>query len=79
MFLQKGFYKKGGQISGKRIKLEEYSNIKIAFFHLTDLMLPFFPEEVNNVTVKVGQNAVLKCKVENLNSYKVRLTIFIPW
>ena len=34
-------------------------------------MLPFFPEEVNNVTVKVGQNAVLQCKVENLNSYKV--------
>ena len=34
-------------------------------------MLPFFPEEVNNVTVKIGQNAVLKCKVENLNSYKV--------
>ena len=42
------------------------------FFHyLSDLMLPFFPEEVNNVTVKVGQNAVLQCKVENLNSYKV--------
>ena len=42
------------------------------FFHyLLDLMLPFFPEEVNNVTVKVGQNAVLQCKVENLNSYKV--------
>ena len=34
-------------------------------------MLPFFPEIVNNVTVKVGQSAVLKCKVENLNSYKV--------
>ena len=34
-------------------------------------MLPFFPEKVNNVTVKVGQNALLKCKVEKLNSYKV--------
>ena len=34
-------------------------------------MQPFFPEIVNNVTVKVGQSAVLKCKVENLNSYKV--------
>ena len=40
-------------------------------------MLPFFPEEVNNVTVKVGQNAVLKCKVENLNSYKVWKVIII--
>lgn len=36
-------------------------------------MLPFFPEKVENVTVKIGQNAELKCKVENLNNYKVRL------
>ncbi len=35
-------------------------------------MLPFFPEKVNNVTVKVGQSAELRCKVDNLNSYKVR-------
>ena len=36
-------------------------------------MMPFFPEKVENVTVKLGQNAVLKCKVENLNSFKVLL------
>ena len=35
-------------------------------------MLPFFPEKVDNVTVKIGQNAELKCKVENLNNYKVK-------
>ena len=34
-------------------------------------MLPFFPEKVDNVTVTIGQNAVLKCRVENLQSYKV--------
>ena len=50
-----------------------FNDIKyiLIFYCISDLMLPFFPEEVNNVTVKVGQNAVLKCKVENLNSYKV--------
>ncbi len=37
-------------------------------------MLPFFPEKVENVTVKIGQNAELKCKVENLNNYKVGLS-----
>ena len=26
---------------------------------------------MNNVTVTVGQNAELKCEVENLNNYKV--------
>ena len=40
-------------------------------------MLPFFPEEVINVTVKVGQNAHLECKVENLNSYKVSHNYYI--
>ena len=34
-------------------------------------LLPFFPSKVNNVTVTVGQNAELKCEVENLNNYKV--------
>ena len=34
-------------------------------------MLPFFPAKVNNVTVTIGQNAELRCKVENLNNYKV--------
>ena len=33
-------------------------------------MLPFFPEKVDNMTIKIGQNAELKCKVENLNNYK---------
>ncbi len=33
--------------------------------------MPFFPEKVENVTVKIGQNAVLRCRVENLNNYKV--------
>ena len=35
-------------------------------------MMPSFPEKVENVTVTVGQNAELKCKVQNLNNYKVR-------
>ena len=26
---------------------------------------------MNNVTITVGQNAELKCEVENLNNYKV--------
>ena len=34
-------------------------------------MLPYFPEKVNNVTVTIGQNAELRCKVDNLNNYKV--------
>jgi len=33
--------------------------------------MPFFPEKVENVTVKIGQSAELKCKVENLVNYKV--------
>jgi len=33
--------------------------------------MPFFPEVVDNVTVKVGEDAELKCKVENLHNYKV--------
>ena len=42
-------------------------------------MLPFFPEKVDNVTVKIGQNAELKCKVENLNNYKVHFVYFQPY
>jgi hypothetical protein len=34
-------------------------------------MMPFFPEKVENITVKIGQSAELKCKVENLVNYKV--------
>ena len=36
-------------------------------------MLPFFPQKVKNVTVTIGQDAVLRCKVDNLNNYKVRM------
>ncbi|XP_071749455.1 neurotrimin isoform X2 [Lepeophtheirus salmonis] len=36
-----------------------------------EVMLPYFPEKVVNVTVTIGKNAVLKCKVDNLNNYKV--------
>ena len=34
--------------------------------------MPYFPENVDNVTVQIGQSAELRCKVENLNNYKVR-------
>ena len=34
-------------------------------------MLPYFPERVDNETVKIGQDAVLKCSVENLNNYNL--------
>ena len=33
--------------------------------------MPFFPNVVNNVTVTVGQNAELKCQVDNLKNFKV--------
>ncbi len=35
-------------------------------------MLPFFPQKVENVTVTIGQDAVLRCKVDNLKNYKVK-------
>ena len=35
-------------------------------------MMPFFPENVDNVTVQIGQSAELRCTVENLQGYKVR-------
>ena len=34
-------------------------------------MMPYFPENVENVTVQIGLSAELRCKVENLNNYKV--------
>ena len=37
--------------------------------------MPFFPEVVENVTVKVGEDAELKCRVENLHNYKVCLLL----
>lgn len=36
-------------------------------------MLPYFPKKVKNVTVTIGQNAELKCEVDNLNNYKVSI------
>ncbi len=43
----------------------------LPLFLLADKMLPFFPQKVSNVTVTIGQDAVLRCKVDNLNNYKV--------
>ena len=34
--------------------------------------MPYFPENVDNATVQIGQSAELKCTVENLNNYKVK-------
>eukprot|EP00093_Oithona_nana_P000812 00812.XXX_855_203_1 [CDS] Oithona nana genome sequencing. len=33
--------------------------------------MPYFPENVDNATIQIGQSAELKCTVENLNNYKV--------
>ena len=55
----------------KRLSLVKVWSEFQAFF--SDKMLPSFPEVVNNVTVTIGQNAELRCKVENLNNYKVCL------
>ena len=38
-------------------------------------MMPFFPENVDNVTVQIGQSAELRCTVENLQGYKVRSSL----
>ena len=39
-------------------------------------MMPYFPENVENVTVQIGLSAELRCKVENLNNYKVKMAKF---
>ena len=41
-------------------------------YYFQGSLMPFFPEVVENVTVKVGEDAELRCKVENLHNYKVR-------
>ena len=51
----------------KFIKLHD-----VFFFLFSGAMMPFFPENVDNVTVQIGQSAELRCKVENLNNYKVQ-------
>ena len=38
--------------------------------------MPYFPENVENVTVQIGLSAELRCKVENLNNYKVKMAKF---
>lgn len=40
-------------------------------FVVTDTELPRFAEEVQNVTVSVGRDALLACVVDNLRHYKV--------
>ena len=37
--------------------------------------MPYFPENVDNATIQIGQSAELKCTVENLNNYKVKSKI----
>lgn len=37
--------------------------------------MPYFPENVDNATIQIGQSAELKCTVENLNNYKVNSKI----
>ena len=44
----------------------------VNFYVFLGTMMPFFPENVDNVTVQIGQSAELRCKVENLNNYKVQ-------
>lgn len=38
----------------------------------TDAELPQFAEEIQNVTVSVGRDALLACVVNNLRNYKVK-------
>ena len=46
-------------------------------FFLSGAMMPYFPENVENVTVQIGLSAELRCKVENLNNYKVVKSVLI--
>lgn len=50
---------------------ENHFHLFLSLFFFPGNMLPFFPEKVNNVTVTIGQSAELRCKVDNLNNYKV--------
>ncbi|XP_066590965.1 neurotrimin-like isoform X2 [Prorops nasuta] len=53
-----------GQISGHRHGIQDLAI-------LDDSSLPTFPEEIQNVTVSIGRDALLACVVNNLRIYKV--------
>ena len=48
---------------------------KYCKFSISDALMPYFPENVDNATIQIGQSAELKCTVENLNNYKVKSQI----
>jgi len=56
---------------GQEADSPSVGNFSFFSLFIAAAMLPGFPERVSNVTVTVGQNAELRCKVENLNNYKV--------
>ena len=39
--------------------------------------IPVFSGPIHNVTVNVGREAVLECRVNNLKQYKVRLVLYL--
>lgn len=53
---------------------DTYENILLVSFRLLGdaVIIPRFPEPVNNVTVVAGRDAVLSCSVDNLHKFKVR-------
>ena len=44
-------------------------------FYISGALMPYFPENVDNATIQIGQSAEMKCTVENLNNYKVNSKI----
>ena len=51
---------------------DAYENTFVSFRLLCDaVIIPRFPEPVNNVTVVAGRDAVLSCSVDNLHKFKV--------
>ena len=51
------------------------SSFWCCLFFVAGAMMPFFPENVDNVTVQIGQSAELRCTVENLQGYKVKSSL----
>jgi len=43
------------------------------YFHVSEAIMPRFAENIPNVTVTLGKDALLACVVENLRGYKVRM------
>lgn len=43
---------------------------------VADPELPRFAEEIQNVTVSVGRDALLACVVDNLRNYKVKHLVY---